>query len=148
MYGKPSPMGSGNGWSGWYNNWYFRSLKELSYMVNVIERFNLKWENGEKSKYKIEYIDYKGNMRTYRPDFLIEDKYLVEIKPKKLWNSKNIKIKKEFAINFCNERNLKYKLISPKMLTFNEINLLVEQTKVKFLDRYKKKFEEWKIKKL
>ena len=24
MYGKPSPKGSGNGWSGWYNNHFFR----------------------------------------------------------------------------------------------------------------------------
>jgi hypothetical protein len=40
MYGKPSPQGSGNGWSGWYKGWYFRSLIELSYMVNVIEK---KW---------------------------------------------------------------------------------------------------------
>ena len=27
MYGKPTPQGAGNGWSGWYNGWYFRSLK-------------------------------------------------------------------------------------------------------------------------
>lgn len=33
MYGKPSPQGSGNGWSGWYNGVFFRSLKELAYMV-------------------------------------------------------------------------------------------------------------------
>lgn len=26
MYGKPTPTGSGNGWSGWYKGWYFRSL--------------------------------------------------------------------------------------------------------------------------
>ena len=43
MYGKPTPIGSGNGWSGWYKGWYFRSLLELSYMINVIERFNLKF---------------------------------------------------------------------------------------------------------
>jgi len=147
MYGKPTPIGSGNGWSGWYNGWYFRSLRELSYMINVIERFNLKWENAEKRKYEIKYLDYKGTPRTYRPDFLIENKYLVEIKPKKLWNSSNIKKKKEAAIIFCNEYKLKYKLISPRMLSFEEINILVEQTKLEFLDRYKKKFDEWKLKK-
>ena len=26
MYGKPSPPGAGNGWSGWYKGWYFRSI--------------------------------------------------------------------------------------------------------------------------
>lgn len=146
MYGKPSPMGSGNGWCGWYNGWHFRSLRELSYMINVIERFNLKWENAEKSKYKIEYLDHKGSERTYHPDFFINSKYLVEIKPKKLWNSMNVKLKKEAAIIFCEKYNFKYKLISPRKLTFDEIKFLVEQTKVIFVDRYKKKFELWKEK--
>lgn len=144
MYGKPSPSGSGNGWSGWYEGWFFRSLLELSYMVNVIERFNLKWENAEKSKYKIEYFDYKGTPRTYYPDFLVEGKYLVEIKPKRLWNSSNVKDKKDAAVIFCEKNNFKYKLISPRKLTFDEINLLVEQTKIKFTDRYKMKFDKLK----
>jgi hypothetical protein len=43
MYGKPSPNGSGNGW-------YFISLHELSYMVNVIERFKLKWNSGANAR--------------------------------------------------------------------------------------------------
>lgn len=146
MYGKPSPMGSGNGWSGWYNNWYFRSLLELSFMINVIERFNFKWESGENKKYSINYIDYKGLEKTYFPDFILNDKYLVEIKPKKLWESNVIKNKKNAAIIFCEKNNLKYKLINPRKLTFNEIKILVEQTKVVFLDRYKKKFNLWKTK--
>ena len=24
MFGKPSPQGSGNGWSGWYKSWFFK----------------------------------------------------------------------------------------------------------------------------
>lgn len=55
MYGKPSPQGSGNGWSGWYKGWFFRSLLELSYMINVIEKNGWKWENAESKKYKIPY---------------------------------------------------------------------------------------------
>ncbi|MBR4316812.1 MAG: hypothetical protein IKP65_07630 [Alphaproteobacteria bacterium] len=27
MYGKPAPKGSGNGVSGWYKGWFFRSLR-------------------------------------------------------------------------------------------------------------------------
>ena len=40
MYGRFSPRGSGNGWSGWYKEWYFRSLLELSYMINET-KFNM-----------------------------------------------------------------------------------------------------------
>lgn len=53
MFGKTSPTGSGNGWSGWYKDWYFRSINELSFMINVIERFKFTWVSGEKLKYKI-----------------------------------------------------------------------------------------------
>ena len=37
MYGKPSPNGSGNGWKGWYKERYFRSLRELTYMLELEE---------------------------------------------------------------------------------------------------------------
>jgi NUMOD3 motif len=144
MYGKPSPQGSGNGWSGWYKGWYFRSLKELSYMINVIERFNLQWEVGEKKKFKINYNDFYGNKRTYYPDFLIEGKYLVEIKPKILWNSYNVKRKKEAAINFCKEHNFTYKLTEcPKLISYNEIKQLIKEKKLIFIKRYQEKFNEW-----
>lgn len=56
------------------------------------------------------------------------------------------KIKKEASIIFFTKYNFKYKLISPRKLKFDEIKFLVEQTKVIFVDRYKKKFELWKEK--
>jgi hypothetical protein len=143
MFGKPSPNGSGNGWSGWYKGWFFRSLKELSYMINVIERFNLMWINAENSNFRICYY-YLGKKRTYVADFIINEKYMIEIKPKKLHQSKLVQIKAKAAINFCNEIGLKYKLIDPiKLLSFNDIKILVEEKKIKFLDKYQSKFELW-----
>jgi hypothetical protein len=47
-FGKPSPVGSGNGWSGWYKGWYFRSLLELSFMIKVIERFKFSWKSADR----------------------------------------------------------------------------------------------------
>ena len=144
MYGKPSPAGSGNGWCGWYKNWFFRSLKELSYMIYVIERFNLKWETGENKKYKINYLDYAGNKRTYHPDFLIENKFLVEIKPKNLWNSDGVKRKQRAAIEFCKQNNFTYKLTEcVKQITFEEIKQLIEDKKLIFIERYKQKFNKY-----
>lgn len=142
MYGKPSPIGSGNGWSGWYNNWYFRSLKELSYMINVIERFNLNWESAEQQQYKIKYKNHKKQYRNYFADFIISKKYLVEIKPKNLWNSENVLNKKDAAIKFCNKNNLIYKIRDIKPISNNKIKKLYESNTIKFIDRYEKRYKE------
>lgn len=144
MYGKPSPMGSGNGWCGWYNGWHFRSLLELSFMINVIERFNFKWKSAECKKYRIKYVDYNGKERNYFPDFILNDKYLVEIKPKSLFNTIINKNKKIAAENFCINNNLKYKLLSPKKLKLKDIKELVDNNKIEFIDKYKIKYDEWK----
>ena len=65
MFGKPSPQGSGNGWSGWYKGFFFRSLLELSFLVksNISEIENAEY-------IKIKYIDENGKERNYLPDYL------------------------------------------------------------------------------
>lgn len=141
MYGKPSPTGSGNGWSGWYKGWYFRSLRELTYMVKVIERFNLKWVSGESNQHKIEYIDYKGDNRNYFPDFIIDGKYIIECKPKKLWNSDNVVRKTEAALKYCELNGLVYKKRDIGVLSNLEIKYLYENGDIKFLDRYEERYK-------
>lgn len=142
MYGKQSPSGSGNGWSGWYNGWYFRSIRELTYMIKIIERFKLNWVSGESNEYKIEYLDYNGNKRNYFPDFIINNKYIVESKPKKLWGSDNVKRKKEAAIKYCVEMGLKYKIVDVGKISDEELKRLYYKKEIKFIDRYDKKFKE------
>lgn len=141
MYGKPSPQGSGNGWSGWYNGWYFRSLHELSYMVKVIERFHLNWESGEQKKYLMKYVDWEGKQRNYFCDFVIGGKYLVECKPKKLHGSVSVQSKVVGAKKFCHRNGFKYKLISPIMLNDKEMMMLYKTGKIKFLKKYEEKFK-------
>lgn len=136
MFGKPSPIGSGNGWSGWYKGWYFRSLKELTYMIKVIERYNLEWKSAETKDLTIRYFDYNLIERSYTADFIINNRYMVEIKPKKLWDSPLIKLKKDAAIEFCNSRGLKYKLIDIDRLSNQEIITLLDNNLIKFIDRY------------
>ena len=142
MYGKPSPQGSGNGWSGWYNGWFFRSLRELTYMIKVIERFNLKWESGESNKYKIPYIDYKGNKRNYFPDFVIESKYIIECKPRRLWDTPSVLSKKEGALKFCGDNGLVYKTRDVGTLNEEEIKELYNNKEIKFTERYERKYKE------
>lgn len=140
MFGKPSPVGSGNGWSGWYKDWFFRSIKELSYMINVIEKNNIQWVSAESNKYQINYEDYKGNNRTYTADFILNNKYLIEIKPKKLWYSDSVIRKKISAIKFCEENNLTYKLRDTPNLSSEKLKELYETKQIIFTDRYEKKF--------
>jgi hypothetical protein len=140
-YGKTPPFGSGNGWSGWYKGWYFRSLLELSYMINVIEKNKIKWESGEQSRFKIQY-EYKGVKKNYFPDFILEGKYMIECKPKKLWNTDLIKTKKKWAEEFCKKNNLIYKLREVSKISDQEIQNLVNNKELIWIDRYQEKFNE------
>lgn len=139
MFGKPSPQGSGNGWSGWYKGWFFRSLKELSYMINVIEKEGLKWESAECKKYAIPYKDSQGNNRTYYADFVINNK-IIEIKPKQLISSKAIQIKVEAAKQFTRSIGFEYEILEPKTLSDKQIMDLHKSKSLIFTKRYEEKY--------
>ena len=139
MYGKKTPNGSGNGWSGWYKNTYFRSLRELFYIINHLEKNDLKWQTAE--KIKIKYINYDGAERTYSPDFIVENKFLVEIKPEKLHNSPNVQIKKKAEEEYCLTKKLQYSIVDVKDIDFNKIKELHDLKLIRFLPRYEEKFK-------
>jgi hypothetical protein len=135
MYGRPSPKGSGNGWSGWYNGWYFRSLIELSYMIFVIERFNLKWESGESLKNKIEYF-HDGKSKNYFPDFIINGKYVIECKPKKLWETDLNNTKFQSAKKICESNGLIFKVRDCPKIQESELISMYKSGKVKLIEKY------------
>jgi hypothetical protein len=145
MYGKPAPSGSGNGWAGWYKGWYFRSLKELSYVINVLEKQNLNWISAETKEFRIEYKDpISGNERTYHPDFFANNT-IIEVKPERLKNALYSKAKREYAEIFCKNRNWNYKFETEKtfvMLTNEEIKVLHDTKQIKFIERYEKRYNE------
>ena len=138
MYGKPAPIGSGNGWSGWYKSNFFRSLLELSYLKMLIDN-NIQFENGECRKHKISLEDGKN----YFPDYyLVDSQEMIEIKPFNLLKTEaNIQkfkaAKDKFGDNF--------KILTEKdiiRLSFDEINILYKSGDLLFIDRYEKKFKE------
>lgn len=141
MYGKPSPQGSGNGWSGWYKGWYFRSIHELSYMINVIEKHNHKWENAEQSKYGVPYMDWEGKQRTYFADFIIDGKIMVECKPSRLHNTPSVKSKQMGAVDFCEKNGLTYKIECPNLLSKEDVKTLRENNEIVFLKKYEEKYK-------
>lgn len=141
MYGKPAPIGSGNGWSGWYNGIHFRSLLELAFLVK-----NPNAKSAE--SYKIPYIDYFGHERTYHPDFEI-DNAVYEIKPYKLQESPLNKLKFEAAVNFFNDIGKSFKILTEKdfeKISFQEIKDLHDKGSLKFLERYENKLKTYENK--
>jgi hypothetical protein len=144
QFGKPVPNGCGNGWSGWYKNQYFRSLKELSFLVNFIEKQNLQFQSAENKKFKIPYIGLDNKQHNYFADFIIGN-MLIEIKPKGSKNWKQNKIKFDAAIAWCKEHNMVFKCYGDDeypQLSFNDIKLLELSKEIRFTDKYQKKFDE------
>ena len=143
MYGKPSPTGSGNGWSGWYNGKYFSSLLELSFIIDTInQNQNIIFISGHK-QFQIKYT-FNGSERTYFPDFKIGDK-IIEIKPSKLLNTVQNTAKFEAAkIRYESNFVILTEKDFPK-LSFEEITQLIENGSVVFTKRYSEKIKKYEI---
>ncbi len=114
MYGKPTPQGSGNGWKGWYKGHFFRSLRELTFMLELETR-QVQWQNGEKKEYRVRYVDHEGTERTYAPDFIVAKEAMYEIKPKRLWNSPLVTAKRLAAEVLCKQLGIEYRLVDPTL---------------------------------
>jgi hypothetical protein len=141
MYGRPSPEGSGNGWSGWYKGWYFRSLRELSYVVGVLEKHGLRWVSAESGELGIPY-EVDGVVRKYFADFLVNDSILVEVKPKKLMETRRNIAKKNAATLFCEQRGWSYHMVDVKMLDDSMFVSMYRGGVIKFIERYRKKMDQ------
>jgi len=139
MYNKPSPQGTGNGWKGWYKTHYFRSLRELSFMI-FLDSQELKWETGECKNLTVPYF-FNNRNTTYRPDFIVGDT-VYEIKPKKLWITPKVLAKKEAAEKFLKQLGLKYEIIDME-INSHKIKEKLELGEVIFEEKYKLKFLEY-----
>ena len=144
MFGKPAPQGSGNGWSGWYKDWYFRSLGELSYVVNVLEPTNQHWVSAESTGIKILYIHWNGSKRTYIPDFLVNHDSLIECKPQKLHDSPLVQIKRQAAEQYCKNHGLTYQVVAPPKINTQWLIDAVDSELVKLLKPYELKLEDYR----
>lgn len=140
MYNKPSPQGSGNGWSGWYKEWFFRSLRELKFVVEL-DKQNIEWQSAENQKYKVEYVDPMGKQRNYFPDFIV-GKRIIECKPRKLWETPLVKAKSKAAKEKFELQNLLFELVDPGKFDENDFKKLVENGIVSLTQKYKQKYNE------
>ena len=83
-----------------------------------------------------------GVERTYCGDYLINNKFFVEIKPKRLWDSPSVTCKAEAAKEHCKENGWEYRFIDPKL---DETIILreYERGNIKFTDATQEKFEKY-----
>lgn len=131
------------GFSGWYlksdSEIHFRSLNELSYMIELDSRGD-KWESAEHIgiKYKL-----NGRTRTYRPDFLINSVTLAEVKPASLIDKQVNVAKAEAAKQYCAENGLAYQIVSPTKLTKSQLKNLLDSGSIRIVDHLKRKFSKY-----
>lgn len=134
MFNKPSPLGSGNGWKGWYKGVYFRSLKEASFMISLEDQ-GLCYENAE--NISIEY-EFMGEKRTYRPDFKV-GKFIYEIKPERLIKTPLVMAKSAAADQFCKENGFIY-VITDVNVCFDKISEFIKSGEIVLDERYRERF--------
>lgn len=132
MYGKPSPQGSGNGWKGWYKGLFFRSLRELTFMIQNDGKYN------SAEKIRIQY-EFNGKKRTYSPDFII-GKELIEIKPIKLHNSPCNLAKFRAAEDFCKNNGLTFLIVD---VIIDSLLISKNLEFIKFQGNYLERFNKW-----
>jgi hypothetical protein len=133
---RDAPQGSGNGWKGWYDGHYFRSLRELCFIVEMDEA-GIEWNSAEKKIYDIPYI-WDGNPRIYRPDFVIGN-LLYEIKPIRLHTSPKVSAKAKAAHEFCSKNGLTY-IITDVEIKPELIKKYYDLGRVKFDRDYEERF--------
>jgi hypothetical protein len=135
QYGKPAHKLSGKSSKGYYKDIFFRSIYELSFIINVLEKNNITWETGELKKHIIPYVTKQGVKRNYFPDFITE-KEIIEIKPASLINTEQNISKQQAAKIFAKQINKEYNVYTEKdfdLLKQNEIDSLLIQKKIKFI---------------
>lgn len=135
MYGKPSPQGAGNGWKGWYREHYFRSLREVMFMIKMDDE-GIAWAPGEKGN-SIRYT-FNGAERTYRPDFIVGN-IMYELKPVKLHDTPNVVAKKEAAEAYCLARGMEYRL-TDWVIVKSVIQVALDRGDIRFDRKYLDKF--------
>lgn len=127
QYGKPSPKNSGNGISGYYKDYYFRSLSEY-FAIKHFENTNTNFVCNDvavsknKNKVVIEY-EYENKRKNYIPDFIIDNSIIIEIKNEYTKNTDVTKTKIRAAKEFISNNDKYTEII---VLTENDLDTSIE----------------------
>lgn len=136
---------NGRGYVGYYQGHLFRSLFELSFIYEMLKAGH-KIESAEKITiiYKVDNEEHQ-----YRPDFLVDNKIIYEVKDQRDLTLEIVQLKKEAAENYCKQHNLSYKLVGNKEfrnLTRSQIIKLYNNNDISFIDKSLERFKKYWLK--
>jgi group I intron endonuclease len=99
------------------NKFYYQS----SYEKRFVEFCEMSSKIGslQRMPFVIPYVDSKGKIRNYFADFLVNQKIVIEIKPKSMLSYNNNQFKIDAGKKYCLEHGYEYKLLME-----NELNNL------------------------
>lgn len=113
-------------------------------MVMYFEENDIDWVSADNKKFMISYIDWDGKNRNYFPDFfIINEKKIIECKPKHLFNSKNVKQKRKYAEKFCKIKGYKYEIIDPGRIENKIVIELYRNGDITLLPKYEDKIKSY-----
>lgn len=147
MFGKPVPIGASFGIGGWLNGVHFRSSSELRFLLVHKE---VVWSTAEGDKFRIKYIDERGQVRHYRADFFGEG-VLVEIKPvgwERIPWYRDVPVKVLAAEAFCSEHGWRYSFEVVPQMNKEEVFLLRDNGDIQLDSKWERQFQQWRIVKL
>lgn len=122
---------------------FFRSLLELFFIINYLEN--------DESVINYRYEPFRiicDNGSLYTPDFLINNKIVIELKPYNFIYKQGGSIQEKFeykkaqAEDYCKNNNLIYKVVFDKDINFKYDVLLHELKDMKYINEFKIKFLE------
>ena len=126
-----------------HKRFFFRSLLELYYIINFLE------ENNEVYSYVYEPFQiHCDNGSLYTPDFLINNKNVVELKSYRFIYKQGGKIQEKFeykkiqAEKYCENHNLHYKIIFDKDIDFKYDVMKHQLKELNYIQKYKIEFLE------
>ncbi len=123
---------------GWYKGWFFRSFKELSFVL-LTEKNGSVWRTAEVNELAVYYTDPWGRTKKHYADILVDESTMFEIKPKKHQRGKIVKLKAEAMKKFCETKGYTYQMVSPRKISKEELETLLEEKKIVLTDSCKDK---------
>ena len=101
------------GYSGFYKNLYYDSGYELAWMMMVESEGN--FDKISRANMYISYKNKKGKSSCYYPDFILDGKFLVEVKGYGPWvDIEQLNLKNTAAKVWCKENKMSYRLVELK----------------------------------
>ena len=127
---------------GWYRDWFFRSLKELSYALTC-EKNNLTWVGAETEDFAVYYLDLYGKRHKHYPDFFVDNHIVVEVKPTKHQKGKLVQLKAKAMKEFCDSKGYTYMMVSPRKVAKSDLEDLIKKKLIKFTDDCKDQIQNY-----